>query len=460
MGLALAGLGASAVGCAGYESTSAPLRRALDADNKGAAVKQLNTALGVAAEGDDRFAAGPDAPLVLLERATVLMAEGKHELSARDFQAADADMDVLDLDSDTAGSIGKYMWSDSATNYRPPAYEKSLINTLNMLNYLTRGLLSGARVEARRLTVSERYLADHAEAKGLLSLGSYLAGFTFERSGRWDQAMRYYADAKERGGLATLDAAIADLHQRTGAWDKRLGPPPQRGATGDPSAAASAAAQGEILVVVGTGRAPYKEPKRVPIGLAVAYLSTPTCAPHCLSSAQRKQANMMAAKGLTTWLNYPEMRRVRTRVTGASVKIDGTTAAPGGVVLDVEHTATQVFERAKGLLLMASFTRALARAIAGGATQAAVNAAGDGKGGGLPGFLAGLLVEGIMVAGDIPDTRSWSALPGRMHVFRQRVAPGMHNVTVTLSGPQGAVVERQVEVAPGGYAVVTHLTLR
>lgn len=453
---------AAGAGCAGYESTSAPLRKALDAGRKDAAVKQLNTALGVTAEGQGKFADSADAPLVLLERATVLMATGSHDLSARDFQAADADMEVLDLDSDTAGSIGKYLWSDSATNYRPPAYEKSLINSLNLLNYLARGMLSGARVEARRLTISERYLADHEEGKGLVALGSYLAGFTFERSGRWDQAMRYYADAKERGGLPTLDDAIARLHAKTGAWDKRMGPPPAPadggGGAGGPGGPDST---GELLVVVGTGRAPYKMPQRVPIGLAIAYLTTPHCAPHCLSPAQRKQANMVVAKGLTTWLNYPEMRRVRAGVTGATVRLDSGDVLPGGQALDVEAAALKVFDRAKGLLYMASFTRAIARALAGGATQAVVNAANSDKGGGLPGFLAGLLVEGIMVAQDVPDTRSWSSLPGRLHVFRVRVPPGAHQVRIALSGAAGGgEVVRQVDVRPGGYTVVTHLTLR
>jgi hypothetical protein len=201
-------------------------------------------------------------------------------------------------------------------------------------------------------------------------------------------------------------------------------------------------------------------PERVPLGVGIAYLSTPRCAPHCMTPAQRKQANILTAKALTVWLNFPEMKRVRARVTGASVQIDGSTPAPGGVALDVEDAAVKTFERAKGLLLMASITRALARAVTGGATEAVVNAANGDGGDGLPGLLAGLLVTGVMVARDIPDTRSWSALPGRLHVFRMRVAPGVHNVRLALSGPRGEVVDRQVEVKPGGYAVVTHLTLR
>ena len=442
-------------GCAGYESTSAPLGRALDEGRRAAAVKGLNDALGVGAAEDGRFADGPDAPLVLLERATVMLAEGRHGLSARDFQAADADLEVLDLDGDAAGSLGRYLWSDEATVYRAPAYEKTILNTLNMLNYLAMGRLSGARVEARRLTVSERHLRDRDDTHGLSALGAYLSGFTFERSGRWDQAMRHYADAKVRGGAPTLDAAIEDLHRRSGAWDRRLGDPPP------PSSDRPAPdGQAEILVVVGTGRVPSRFPERVPLGLGVAYLTTPTCAPHCLTPAQRAQARTVAAKGLTTWLNYPGLRRVRPRVTGADVTIGGR-PAPGASALDLEALAWSAFERSKGVIMLAAFSRAVTRALAGaGAATLVRSAAGDREGGDAMGFLVGLLVEGLMVAADVPDTRSWSTLPARLHVFRARVPAGAHRVQIQLLGPAAEEVVRDVQVEPGGYVVVTHVTLR
>ncbi len=454
MGLTLGTLPVS--GCAGYESTSAPLGRALDEGRRAVAVKGLNDALGVGAADDGRFADGPDAPLVLLERAMVLLAEGRHGLSARDFQAADADLEVLDLDGDAVGSLGRYLWSDAATVYRAPPYEKTILNTLNMLNYLVMGHLSGARVEARRLIVSERHLGDQEDVHGLSALGAYLSGFTFERSGRWDQAMRHYADAKVRGGVPTLEAAIEDLHRRTGAWDRRLGdrPPPS------PVPAAVRSGQGEILVVVGTGRAPYRFPERVPLGLGVAYLTTPTCAPHCLNPAQRTQARRVAAQGLTTWLNYPGLRRVRPRVTGADVHIGGQPAV-GASALDLEALAMSAFERSKGVILLAAFSRAVTRALAGAGAETLVrSAAGDQEGGGLAGLLAGLLVEGLMVAADVPDTRSWSSLPARLHVFRARVPAGAHRVQIRLHGPAAEEVVREVEVEAGGYVVVTHVTLR
>ena len=72
-----------------------------------------------------------------------------------------------------------------------------MINTLNMLNYLEQRDLNGARVEARRLAVMQKYYRDTLNQPNnpVLGLGSLLAGFTFEKSGETDEALRYYDEA-------------------------------------------------------------------------------------------------------------------------------------------------------------------------------------------------------------------------------------------------------------------------
>ena len=67
-----------------------------------------------------------------------------------------------------------------------------------------------------------------------------------------------------------------------------------------------------------------------------------------------------------------------------------------------------------------------------------------------------------MVAADTPDTRSWVSLPGELYVFRVRVPPGPTEVSILLESgtPTPEVIRRQVEIPAGGWAVVTHYTLR
>ena len=51
-------------------------------------------------------------------------------------RAADKAIDMLDLAHNAGDSIGEYVFSGSSGRYEAPPYEKLMINTLNMLNYL------------------------------------------------------------------------------------------------------------------------------------------------------------------------------------------------------------------------------------------------------------------------------------------------------------------------------------
>src|SRR5690606_31559468 len=99
---------------------------------------------------------------------------------------AEKQLELLDISRDGAGQLGKYVFSDSATKYHAPPSEKLVLNAYNLLNYLMRGDLSGARVEAKRFTVMHEYLTSHdqerEEGEGDVvhphgAFGSWLAGF-------------------------------------------------------------------------------------------------------------------------------------------------------------------------------------------------------------------------------------------------------------------------------------------
>jgi len=64
------------------------------------------------------------------------------------------------------------------------------------------------------------------------------------------------------------------------------------------------------------------------------------------------------------------------------------------------------------------------------------------------------LVEGALVALDNRTGRSWTMLPGRVLVARVPVAPGTHDVEVTIDGAPTAVHRYSVEIAQKGYAAV------
>ena len=438
-------------GCGGYASTSEAFRKSLTAGRPEAALAAVNQAMDVSRPEDLPKKLKGDNTLLLLERATILQAMGRNDLSARDYETADKSLEVVDFTSDTAGDIGKWVFSDDSGIYRSPPHEKLLVNTLNLLNYLVRGDANGAKIEARRFQINDKYFKEKsAKTRGMMALGSFLAGFAFEADNNAQEAIRYYGDAQAAGGVPGLAEAARRLMARTGVTDERLkdlaaapGTPPEDDTQ-----------KAELLVVVQVGMAPYKVSERLPIGAAVVVATSPGPGAR-MSAGEQRQANEFAAKGLLKWVNYPKLQRsTKSRWSGVSVTLDEAETMTGGEALDIEARVMETFDEVQGAIIAAAIVRMITRAIAGEATNAVARKASNS---GAIGLLAGLLVEGAMTAADTPDTRSWVTLPSRIYVARARVASGRHTVQVRLGGFNRTAT---VDVAPGGWAALNFSDFR
>lgn len=439
------------VGCGGYASTSETFRKSMTAGRPEQALAAVNQALGVSRPEDLPSKQEEDTPLLLLERATILQAMGRNDLSARDYETADKKLEVIDFTSDTAGDIGKWVFSDDSSLYKAPPHEKLLVNTLNLLNYLVRGDANGAKIEARRFTVNQKYYKDQdLKGRGMMSLGSFLAGFAFEVAGDAQAAMRYYGEAAASGGVPTLIESAQRLAARTGASDDRLKEPLATLPTLPPNDAEMA----ELLVVVQVGMAPFKVAERVPIGAAVVAASSPGPGAR-LTPDQQRQANIFAAKGLLKWVSYPKLRRSKqSRWSSVQVMLDDVTGMNGGEALSVEDRVIDAFADIEGTIMAAAIVRMITRAVAGEATDLAARKA---SGNGAVGLLAGLIVEGAMTAADTPDTRGWVTLPGRIFVARARVPAGRHTIQVRLGGFTRV---GNIDLTPGGWGVLNFSDFR
>jgi len=133
-------------GCASHSDKTAPIRSALDAGQPKRALGLINESLDVDTPQKLSEDIGGDNSLLLLDRAMMLQSIGDFKLSSRDLEVSDKQIEVLDLSRNAADEIGKYMFSDDVGRYKAPAYEKLMINTMNMVNYLARGDLGGARI--------------------------------------------------------------------------------------------------------------------------------------------------------------------------------------------------------------------------------------------------------------------------------------------------------------------------
>jgi len=429
------------LGCAGHSERTLPMRTALDAGDAKGAIRMLNHELDVANSKELPENIHGDHAILVLDRGSIQQGIAEFPLSKRDFEAADKAIDMLDLAHNAGDSIGEYIFSGSSGKYRAPPYEKLMINTLNMLNYLETRDLNGARVEARRLSVIQNYYRDSLAQQDnpVLGLGSLLAGFAFEKSGSTDEALRYYDEALAFTGFGTLEDAVQRLARQGTYRSPRITSilsnvekkAPQDNDTGD------------VLFVVGYGRVPHKIPQRIPIGLALTMFSG------SLSPGNVSAANRLAAQGLVTWINFPSLAPGKGNHEIPWCRIDGSDV-PLEEAVNVDREVRTEWKKIEGKIIVSAITRLVARTALG---QGINTAAGNS----IFGVLASLGTQATLTALDTPDTRSWETLPARVAVARVRLPAGKHSAIIDARGWQRS---QEFVVEKNGWVVISLMALR
>lgn len=493
----------SVTGCAGFEARTQVLRSSLDAGNTRAAINHLNKELGVKSDEELPNKIDGEGALLVLDRATVQLSDLRFANSKRDFEAADKVIEMIDFSRTTGDSLATYLFSDSAGKYMAPPHEKLLINALNIINYLELNDLNGAKIEARRLAVMQKYYRDTLKKdSAILGFGGFLAGFVFEKAGDPDEALRWYDEALKFSNSYTVQNAVISLAQQSNFRTPRINtvlknalpnePVPsssspatpstapaeqtskgddkadnkrddKSGADNNPSAPAKNDSEqsnipvnppakspapepqeGELLVIMGYGRVPHKIPKRIPIGLALTLVAND------ISPANSATASKLAAQGLVTWINYPELAPERGGYEIPKLVVDGRLWGMEESV-NISSQVRAAWQEMEGKVILAAITRMITRAAVGQGIQAA---AGRDS---IAGLLLSWGTQAAMTAADTPDTRSWETLPARIAIARVKLPVGRHKIIV--SG-RGISREQTIVVEPGGWQIASLLALR
>ncbi len=425
--------------CGGYSQRLAEVRAGAAANDLEAALAAADALVLAGEEG--RRAEERDLPLLLLERGTLYQAMGLHELAVADFTEADQMLEVLDLSSDGAGNAAEYLWSGSKKLYRPPIYEKLMVNVMAAASFMASGSYRSAMVEARRIRVLWEFFSD-GELAGhpMLSAASYVAALAMELGGEQDTALRFYADAWSDKPMPGLARAIA----RTSATS---------GASIDPAILdaamleAGASEEGsELITITFSGMAPYRVAQRIPIG--AAFIMMRQDVQYSLGERNAAVYNRIVAEGLLTWINFPSLVAANNGLGTIQTEVDGM-LTDSSLIANVETFAMAQWEAERPGIAFAAITRAITRILAREGIQAATSAGGNETVEAV-GFIASLATQAAMQAADQPDTRTWNLMPARVWVSRTPVDPGTHDVWVRAGGVSHAT---EVEVRAGGVGV-------
>jgi hypothetical protein len=287
----------------------------------------------------------------------------------------------------------------------------------------------------------QRYVKDELKEtqNTIVGLGSFLAGFVYEKAGDADEALRYYDEALAFSAYPSLAEPLKALLQRASYKSLRIDK--AIAGTKEPPAQAN---DGEILCVVGYGRVPHKIPKRIPIGLALTLVSGD------IHPNNARAANRLAAKGLVTWINYPTLAPDQGSYAVPTCSVDGK-AIPMEQAVNVSSEVVAQWHKIEGKIILSAITRLVARYAVGEGIEGV-----GGKDNPIA-FLASLGTQAALTALDTPDTRSWETLPARVAVGRVRVPAGKHTV---VADARGVTRTQPVQVSAGGWNVVSLQALR
>lgn len=466
----------SSLGCASYTDHIREAQRAIIAGQPEVAVEILNDRLDVDRPEQVPAHLKKNNVLLLLERATLLQGLGRYDLAARDMSAVDQQLEWLDIDQTDSAQLARYLYSDSSSGYQAPAYERLMLNTLNMINFLAMGQLEGARVEARRFQLMESFFLeerDRAVMPELIGLGYYLGGASFEASRDYDMALRYYTRAWTAGVRpGDVRHRLIDLIRLTGyqgrelseksreAFQELLYEANRRGAMSRADYGRTHQV-GDTLIIVQSGLVPYRQAERIPIAQALAY-SRSSRAGHSMTVVQYNQAHTLSARGLLKWVNFPTMTSAGLPSRRHVQLAVGPDSIPVGQSVGVSEQVAKSWNDMAGSLMASAITRLITRAVAGEATRAVTDIAATSQGAGAAtagalGWVAAMAVEGTMAAADTPDTRSWTTLPAHITLTRIKLDEGMHMLEASINGQR----DRQtVGVFEDRFTVVNFSRLR
>ena len=455
-------------GCSTYTDHTRDAQRSIAAGDIERGIGYLNYHLEVEGLDEQPAELSDEKTLFLLERATLLQALGNYKSASRDMIVVDDRMEWVDIQSQNTDAILQFVYSDDTGDYRAPAHERLLLNTMNMINFLADGNGSGARVEARRFDVLQRFFLDdesRAIIPDILGLGNYLAGAAFEASRQYDSAVRFYTTAYAYGTWPeTDDERLLDLLSMTGYRGGGLGEMRdqldsvfeqlEHHSRPDRQSYRDKHQTGDALFIIQTGMVPYRQAERIGIERALQRSHRSPYVHIHINAQTNEEALKLISMGVLNWLNVasltdaglpPRRSSVVLTTDGRALRLENP--------IDLASQVEESWEAIANTALAAGISRAVVRAGVGQGTRKATEAAARQSESlqgvsSLIGWLVGTSLQASLAAADTPDTRSWVSLPADIHLVRTQLPEGEQQVDLRVNGRHDG---RTVNVDPNRF---------
>jgi len=361
-----------------------------------------------------------DRVLYLMNTGMLQRMSGDYDASTRTLEAAKGQIEQLRALSLREQALSVTV-NDATKAFIGEDYEQVMVNNFLALNYLERGQLDAARVEALQVDVLLREKQQRTSKNNPYqedAFARYLTGIVYEDEGEWSDAMIAYRKAYEAYNkqLKSLGVAVPEtlkhdlirLADRMGIADeaKRYR---EEFKIDQTLSEAELLERGEVVFVVNAGLAPLKREKAV-------------TAPN-------------PATGRIVRVAVPEYRPRAHPFAYARLSADSASASTSRVE-NVEAIAMKTLDSAMPGITARAIARAIAKdSIAGAAASSGNNSNNSGA------ALLGLAVNLAGVFTERADTRSWFTLPGEIHLARLALPPGEYKLKVELRGKDERVLD-------------------
>jgi len=403
-----AALVAALAGCATFSDTIQSTERSL-------AQQQPKAAL---TEYEKLKPSGTDRVLYLMNTGMLERMCGDYDASTRTLESAKGEIERLGALSLIEQALSVTV-NDATKAFTGEDYERVMVNNYLALNYLERGQLDAARVEALQVDILLREKHQRTSKDNPYSedaFARYLSGIIYEDEGEWSDAMIAYRKAyeaykKQLGafGVAipeTLKHDLIRLADRMGITDEanRFREAFRIDQT---LSEADLLERGEIIFVVHAGLAPLKRERAIT-------LPNPKT-------------------GRIIRVALPQYQPRAQPFGYARLSVDSGSARTSRVE-NIDAIAVETLQSEIPAITARAIARAVAKDTLAGAASNSGNNSSAAAVFGVAVNLAGVFTERA-------DTRSWFTLPGEIHLGRLALPPGEYTLKIELYGKDGRVLD-------------------